>query len=277
MDQETAYVLELRRSIQKAVRRSTQRPWSLDDIAWTDLRPENLTEHDRTVVKFLTYIEDHIPSYLTFFLKVFPTTGDMPTSAYLRNREYFRFLVLWAGDEERHASALTEYQISAEMADEQTVLEQLAVEGAKPWELPYEDPLELFTYAFLQEKATQLFYQRFKNVVQEPVLRDLLGKLAADEARHFGLYSHLVEASLRKAGPKALDGVKNVLRTFEMPLNGVLDGYWRMALSVVDRVGHDHTEAYDHLGRMVNRFTDTYGTPEVDDLWALIKTAQDMP
>ncbi|WP_199442851.1 acyl-ACP desaturase [Umezawaea beigongshangensis] len=268
--------LETRRVVEQAVRRSGQHRWDLEDVNWDRVRAEELTEDDRTVVRFLTYIEDHIPWYLNFFLDAFPTT-DVDLATYARNREYFRFLVMWANDEEKHAAALTRYQVTAEMADEATVLRQLAAEGGKPWDLPYEHPLELYTYAFLQEKATQLFYQRYQRVVREPLLRDLLGKLAADEARHFGLYSHLVANSLATVGPRALDGVKNVLSTFEMPLNGVLDGYWRMALRVVDRVGHDHTEAYDSLGRLVGRFSDQFGTPDVDDLWRLIRDVQRMP
>jgi len=71
--------------------------------------------------------------------------------------------------------------------------------------------------------------------------------------------------------------VKNVLSTFQMPLDGVLDGYWRMGLTAIDAVGHDHTEAYDALGKLVRRFADTLGAPAVDDLGHLIKAAQRMP
>jgi hypothetical protein len=62
-----------------------------------------------------------------------------------------------------------------------------------------------------------------------------------------------------------------------MPLDGVLDGYWRMGLAAVDAVGHDHTEAYDALGKMIRRFADTLGAPSVDDLTRLIRASQRMP
>ena len=71
-------------------------------------------------------------------------------------------------------------------------LVELAQEGMKQFDLPYEHPIQAFAYTLVQEKATQLFYQRFKDVVTEPVLRDLLNRLARDEARHFAFYSALV-------------------------------------------------------------------------------------
>ncbi|MCP3802921.1 acyl-ACP desaturase [Allokutzneria sp. A3M-2-11 16] len=267
----------MRTSAEAAARSSAAHAWSVDELDWQGLRPEHLTDDDRTIVRFLTFVEDHIPAYLTFALSAFPTTGDMDASTYRRNREYFRFLLAWGNDEEKHASALVQYQIRAEIADGHRLAEELADVGRTPWSLPYEDPLELFVYTFLQEKATQLFYQRYQHVVGEPVLKELLARLARDEARHFAFYSRLVESSLRSTGRQALDGVRNVLSTFRMPLDGSLDGYWRMGLAAVDAVGHDHTEAYDAIGKLVRRFADQLGAPEVEDLDRLIRSAQRMP
>jgi hypothetical protein len=267
----------MHRATVQAVHRSTERAWSPTDLKWQELRPESLTDDDRLIVRFLTFVEDHIPAYLNYALSGFPTTGDLDVPTYLRNRDYFRFLVAWANDEEKHASVLTRYQIEAEMSDEESLALELAEIGKKPWSLPYQDPLELYVYTFLQEKATQLFYQRYQSVVSEPVLKDLLQRLARDETRHFAFYSRLVEDSLQRMGPKACDGVKNVLSTFRMPLDGVLDGYWRMGLAAVDAVGHDHTEAYEALGKLIRRFANTLGTPSMDDLSRLIRTSQRMP
>lgn len=267
----------VRASAQTAARLSAAHAWAVDDLSWDSLRPEQLTDDDRTIVRFLTFVEDHIPAYLTFALSTFPTTGDLDASTYRRNREYFRFLLAWGNDEEKHASALVTYQIRAQIADGERLAEELTDIGRRPLSLPYEDPLELFVYTFLQEKATQLFYQRYQHVVGEPVLRELLARLARDEARHFAFYSRLVEHSLRTSGERALNGVRTVLSTFRMPLDGSLDGYWRMGLAAVDAVGHDHTEAYDAIGKLVRRFVDQLGAPAVEDLGRLIRSAQRMP
>lgn len=270
-------IVAMRDAAAMFVRRTAERPWSLADVDWGAVRGEELTADDRMIVRFITYVEDHIPEFLTINLNAFPTTGDISAATYHRNREYARFLVAWASDEDKHASALRRYQLTSEMADEAGLAADLAEVGRKPFEMPYEDPLEAFIYLFLQEKATQLFYQHYLQVVQEPVLRSLLQLMSRDEAKHFAFYSRLIEESLGRASDKTLDRAKSVLSDFKMPLDGVYDGYWRLALKVVDRVGHDHTEAFLALKKLVRRFSSTVGTPEADDFGKLIRTAQRMP
>ncbi|MFF4247978.1 acyl-ACP desaturase [Streptomyces sp. NPDC001822] len=267
----------IRRSAVTTVRRTAEHPWSLSDVNWSEVRPEELTDDDRSIVRFITYVEDHIPAFLSFNLSAFPTTGDISTATYHRNREYARFLFAWANDEEKHASALSEYQLVSEMADEKSLADDLAEVGRQPFSMDYEDPLEAFLYLFMQEKATQLFYQHYRAALSEPVLQQLLRLMARDEARHFAFYSRVIEESLGRAGAKTLSRAKDVLSTFQMPLDGVYDGYWRLALKVVDRVGHDHTEAYEALDKLVRRFVNTLGTPEVDDFGRFVKTVQKMP
>lgn len=270
--------LEMRELVEPAVQRAVDRAWSLDDLDWSGLRPDELTEDDRSVVRFITYIEDHIPGYLTWLLDRFPTTGDdLELAEVCVNREYFRFLIAWANDEERHAAALTRYQISAGMAEPAALLADLAEEGRKPFALPYTDPLQAFTYTLVQEKATQLFYQRFHDAATEPLLRDLLTRLARDEARHFSLYSHLVAAYLKRDGVRALPDLKEVLHTFRMPLADTLDNYWRWALRVGDAVGYRHTDAYLSLGRLVDQFVDRPGSAEVDDVRHLVLDLTRLP
>lgn len=63
------------------------------------------------------------------------------------------------------------------MATREQLLADLAEEGRKEFVLPYEHPVQSFTYTLVQEKATQLFYQRFRETVSEPFLKELLGRL----------------------------------------------------------------------------------------------------
>jgi hypothetical protein len=255
-----------------AVRRGDRHSWSIDELKWEALRPEQLTSTDQSVVRFITFIEDHIPGYLTYFLGAFPVSGeDLSIEEFCFNREYFRFLLAWANDEERHAAALTRYQIEAGISEPQALMVELAEEGRKQFSLPYAHPIQAFTYTLVQEKATQLFYQRFKDVVSEPVLRDLLHRLARDEARHFAFYTSLVGEYLRREGPAAtVPDLKDVLGTFRMPLADTLSGYWRWSLQVADAAGYDHTEAYEALVRLVRGFTTAGGEASVEDLASFV-------
>lgn len=257
----------MRALVGDAVARGARRQWAIEDLDWAALRPERLTDTDRSAVRFLTFIEDHIPGYLTYFMELFPLTDRESIEDFCFNREYFRFLIAWAYDEERHASALTRYQIDAGISDPDKLLVELATEGAKKFDLPYEHPVQAFTYALVQEKATQLFYQRFKEVVTEPVLRDLLTRLARDEARHFAFYTNLVGEYVTRHGFAAtVPGIKDVLGTFRMPLADTLKGYWRWSLKVADAAAYDHTEAYDAVVRLVSGFSGARGDASAADL-----------
>ncbi|GLW46821.1 hypothetical protein Stsp02_24830 [Streptomyces sp. NBRC 14336] len=253
--------------VDQAVTRAGERSWTLQDLDWAALRPEELTDVDRSAVRFITLVEDHIPGYLSHFLQAFPMAGaELELERFGFNREYFRFLVAWAGDEERHAAALSRYQVETEMTTREELWRELAEEGRKEFTIPYAHPLQSFTYTLVQEKATQLFYQRFRQTVSEPFLRELLGRLARDEARHFAFYSSLVGAYLARDGAEAVPGLKDVIASFRMPLADTMNGYWRWSLKVADAAHYDHTEAYEALVRLVHGFVDRPGDPSVADL-----------
>jgi acyl-[acyl-carrier-protein] desaturase len=260
-----------------AIRRGEDRGWGVADLDWGAIRPELLTDADVSVVRFITFIEDHIPGYVTALLHAFPVDGaehDLPVVAL--NREYFRFFIAWACDEERHASALTRYQEAAGLADPRQLRLDLAAEGRKHLTLPYLEPLEIFTYTMLQEKATQLFYQQFRSAVSEPTLRELLLRLGRDEARHFAFYSHLVEEYLRRDPAAAAPHLKEVLRTFRMPLAETLPRYRRWSQEVAATAGYDHRQSYLALERLVDSYTAAAGD-SLDEVAALLRAARSLP
>lgn len=263
----------MRDLVGQSVLRGTERQWSIDELDWPALRPERLTTTDRSVVRFITFIEDHIPGYLTYFLDTFPVAGtDLGVEEFCFNREYFRFLIAWAHDEERHASALTRYQIAAGISEPGKLAVELAEEGRKQFTLPYSHPIQGFAYTLVQEKATQLFYQRFRNIVTEPVLHDLLSRLARDESRHFAFYCQLVAAYVQRHGVAAtVPDLREVLATFRMPLADTLTGYWRWSLTVADAAGYDHTEAYESLARVVKDFTGERGDASAEQLLSFVQ------
>ena len=272
-DTEQIELPAMRDLVNQYVLRGVRRQWSIDELDWTALRPERLTATDQSVVRFITFIEDHIPGYLAYFLNAFPVVGtDLSIEEFCFNREYFRFLIAWAHDEERHASVLTRYQLEAGISGPDKLALELAEEGRKRFSLPYEHPVQAFAYTLVQEKATQLFYQRFKDIVTEPVLRDVLTRLARDESRHFAFYCQLVTAYGERHGAAAtVPDLKEVLGTFRMPLADTLTRYWRWSLNVADAADYDHTEAYESLVRVVKDFTAERGAASADDLAAFVQ------
>lgn len=269
----------IRQAVGPVIQRGAEQTWHLGSLDWDRLEPDRLTDLDRSAVRYVTFIEDHIPGYLDWLLTTFPATGaDRDVDTFCANREYFRFFVTWAAEEERHASALTHYQVSAGItADENDLLAELAQECAKPFSLPYDHPLQAFTYTLIQEKATQLFYQRFRAGLREPVLRELLRLMARDEARHFSAYSKLVAGYLAQDGSKAAPYLKDVVATFRMPLSTTLAGYRRWSFQLADAIGYDHTEAYGALARLVADFVERPGPAGSEEVLGLIDDLGSLP
>ncbi|MEL7368988.1 MAG: acyl-ACP desaturase [Myxococcota bacterium] len=248
------------------------RPWRRFDFAWDQIDIEPLTADQRSAVEFITLIEDHIPGYLDQYLSIFDVSPGQPEDVYAYNREFYHFATRWAFEEDAHAHVLATYQLKAGLCTEADLRKQLAHEGVKEFSLDITQPIEMLTYALIQEKATQIFYQQFMHAVNEPVLKSILRCLVTDEARHYAFFSEVVEAYLEHFGDRAIRPMQDVLENFRMPLSATLKGYWRWSLRVSDAAGgYRHTEAYEALARLVDRVSQGSRSVAADELVSYIR------
>ncbi|MQY17138.1 acyl-ACP desaturase [Nocardia macrotermitis] len=242
------------------------RAWDVETaFDWDRAAADRLTEGQRSAVQFVTYIEDHLPGYFDVYQRYFPVDGRVDQDTFVHNRELYHFTVRWALEEDTHARALARYQQAAGMAERSTLRDELAVEGRKPFDLPYRHPVQFFAYALVQEKATQLYYQSLREVSGDPVLAAVLSRLARDEARHFSFMADVVGRYLRTQGDAVVEPIREVVAGFRMPLADTMRGYWRWALRIADVADYDHTAAYAHLVRIIDRAVDTRTEP-LDEL-----------
>lgn len=243
------------------------RPWSVESGLDWDLADANrLSEGERSAVEFITLIEDHLPGYFSLYTEHFPVDGSVPPEVYAHNRELYHFTIRWAYEEDTHARALTRYQVASGMGDAASVREQLIVPGQARFELPYHHPVQFFAYALIQEKATQIYYQQLRAVANDPVLAHVLTRLSRDEARHFTFMADVVTYYLRAYGDGVAEPIREVVAGFRMPLSDTIRGYWRWALKIADTASYDHTDAYEHLIKVINRAVDTPRSARVDHL-----------
>jgi acyl-[acyl-carrier-protein] desaturase len=249
----------VRDNVQKFLRTApADKRWDPEtEIDWAKTGSSQLTEGQRSAVEFITIVEDHLPGYFDIYGKTFPVDGSVDTETYIHNRELYHFTIRWAQEEDAHARALAKYQLAAGMATQDDLRLSLAAEGMKAFSLPYDNPVQLFTYPLLQEKATQLYYQHLKSVVEDPVLKLILTRLSQDEARHFSFFSDMVTSYLVEYGDAVVEPIKDVVANFRMPLADTMNGYWRWALKIADTAAYDHTDAYAHLINAVHRACDT--------------------
>ncbi len=248
-----------------------QREFALTDTRkWPAVDRERLTDDQVSALRFITFIEDHIPGYFAEYYRLFPLHEGLPLDQLVYNREMYRFTVGWAREEERHAHLLFKYQVHAGLTPAQELREQLAREVAKPFHLEQvEEIAAIVAYTVVQEKATQIFYRLFERSLSEPLLIAILRQLGRDESRHFAFFAKLLESYVQQFGPQVIGPVKDVIAHFKMPLATTLRGYWRWAIQIADAMDYDHTEAFEHLVRTVNRVADASihsKTTELSDL-----------
>lgn len=261
-------VAELATLIDEYAIDADQRTYPLmDHTSWPAVDRARLTEDQISALQFITFIEDHAPGYLAEYHRLFPLDPTLAEHTALYNREMRRFTARWAVDEERHAHLLSKYQVHAGLIEAAELRRQLIREAVKPFHLDQCDHVAaIVAYTVIQEKATQIFYRRFADRIDEPLLAKLLGQLGRDESRHCAFFSRVLEAYVRSAPSSSIDAVKEVLRSFKMPLSNTLKGYWRWAVRITDAVGYDHTEAYQHLVRVVERTADASQRSRTADL-----------
>ncbi|GAA5069255.1 hypothetical protein HNP84_008963 [Thermocatellispora tengchongensis] len=253
------------------------RAWDVETaFDWAAADAGLLTDGQRSAVRFVTLIEDHLPGYFDVYHRNFPVDDTVDPAVFTHNRELYHFTVRWAAEEDTHARALARYQEASGMAVRDELREELAVEGRKRFDLPYDHPVQFFTYALVQEKATQIYYQQLREVCGDPVLRAVLTRLSRDEARHFSFMADVVGRYLRAYGDTVAEPMRDVIAAFRMPLADTMRGYWRWALKIADVARYDHTDAYEHLIKVIDRAVDA-PTRRIDELTAFISRCRALP
>ena len=155
--------------------------WTLDDIAWETFDPQRVDADILLAVKAASMVESHSDDYVAYLCNVFNDDIAFQQDA-----------IRWGREELQHGSALRRW---AELADPDWQFEQ-AFSRFKKWHVL---PLgatesvrgsrtnELVARCIV-EVGTSSYYSALRDAVEEPVLKQICGKIAADEFRHYKLF-----------------------------------------------------------------------------------------
>jgi acyl-[acyl-carrier-protein] desaturase len=228
------------------------------DFDWSALRDSvlqsNLTELHFGAVETAMIVEDHIPGYASEYIRVFMLDEDRTDAEAWTCRQMLHFVYRWVAEEDRHAHCLELWLRNCGRSDPAALTTLMVTAGKKPYVAPHEDPIQLFAYTTLQEKATQLYYSCLRSVVDEPILRSVLGKLAQDEARHCHFFSQMALDALQGANSRQIVQIREALEQFRMPLTTMVENYKRKAIQMNRAAtGYDYRDALDHFSRLVKR------------------------
>ena len=246
------------------LRRADRMGWSPYDLMEADnvrqlARTERLSEVQRNAVRTVLYVEDHLPGYLSEYLRVM-TDPDLPDDQYVINRKALHYTLRWVAEEDRHAHVLEMYLTKTGLVPEAELNAEMARERKTAYVFPYRHLEESFIYLALQEKATHLYYRALARDVDEPLLRSILNKMGADEASHGAFFYDLLIKCNRGDLDALARKVSAVANDFKMPVQSSLLNYRRQVLNLMRAApSYKHPDVFADMMRAVERASERYG------------------
>ncbi len=159
--------------------------WTLDDIAWDRFDRRRADPDLIRIVKAAAMVEHNGGDYAVYLCNVFQGDPDFQQAA----RD-------WAQEEVQHGQALRRW---AELADPQWDFTASFRRFTETFKLPLQATQsvrgsrtgELISRCIV-ETGTSSYYTALADATDEPVLKQVCGKIAADELRHYRLfYKHM--------------------------------------------------------------------------------------
>jgi rubrerythrin len=159
--------------------------WTLDDIPWGQFDPGKVKPELVSLVKAASMVEYNGQDYARYLCEVFADDAEFQQAAHL-----------WAEEEIQHGRALRKW---AELADPAFDFDKSFKMFTDGYKLPVGVAAsvrgsrtgELIARCVV-ETGTSSYYTAIKDYSDEPVLRAICAKIAADEFRHYKLfYTHL--------------------------------------------------------------------------------------
>lgn len=163
--------------------------WTLDDVHWDRFDPTKVESWMLTAVKAAALVEFNAPDYVTYLKRVFK---DAPTQAAIEE---------WGTEESQHGRALGRW---AETADPSFNLADTFARFRKGYRPDHFDGDaetsirgsrrgEMIARCVV-ESGTSSYYSAIRDATEEPVLKEIAGRIAADEYRHYRLFFEILNA-----------------------------------------------------------------------------------
>ncbi|MDA0338705.1 MAG: ferritin-like domain-containing protein [Proteobacteria bacterium] len=169
--------------------------WTLDDIPWQDFDAAKVNADVLQVIKTAALVERNGADYGLYLANVFAGDTEFCTAA-----------ERWATEEEQHGAALGRW---AERADPDFDFQTAFSRFKELYRIPVEATQSVrgsrageLCARCVVETGTSSFYSAIRDAVEEPVLRAICKKIAADEFRHYKLFAtHLARYLSRESMP----------------------------------------------------------------------------
>ncbi|HEX4295150.1 MAG TPA: ferritin-like domain-containing protein [Rhizomicrobium sp.] len=170
--------------------------WSLDEVQWQNFDASKVEPWLITAIKGAALVEFNAPDYVSYLKRVF---HDAKTQALIEE---------WGKEESQHGRALGRW---AEMADptfnQKETFERFR-EGYRPVHFTGNEEGSIrgskrgeMISRCVVESGTSSYYTAIRDATDEPVLKEIAGRIAADEYRHYKLFFETMNAQEEKDLP----------------------------------------------------------------------------
>ena len=172
--------------------------WTLDDVDWSKFDAAKVDGELLAAVKAASLVEYNAGDYVAYLKRVFRGASD----------ETLQTIEDWGHEEIQHGLALGRW---AEMADPNFSFRSSfarfraayrpahfesgegSIRGSKRGEM---------IARCVVESGTSSLYSAIRDAAEEPVLREIAGRIAADEFRHYRLFYQILEAEAEPDLPR---------------------------------------------------------------------------
>jgi rubrerythrin len=165
--------------------------WTLDSIAWDRFDASKVDPEILRNIKAAAMVERNGSDYGIYLGRVFSDDPEFTDSV---NR--------WAGEEVQHGAALGRW---AQLADPSWDFDAAFARFRKGYQLPLDATRSVrgsqageMMARCIVETGTSSYYSALKDASDEPVLKQICAKIAADEFRHYKLFYEQLRRCLKR-------------------------------------------------------------------------------
>ncbi|MGF1505546.1 MAG: acyl-ACP desaturase, partial [Anaerolineae bacterium] len=209
-----------------------KRNWNPDlNFEWPKLRTDHHPAVQRILEGFFA-VEQYVPDYVETLLEVTRTSHGRS-----------HFTIRWGAEEEKHADLWYNAVLFSKHRNPQWIRDYMQTLRSTPWELLFEDPIEITAYVTIQERATQLNYLNTGLVAsgknpdfpdsEDPVLAQAARTIAIDEAAHYNFFLEVLRLYLYYYPARTLEAINTVIKNFTMPADEYLPDFQSFADALV--------------------------------------------
>ena len=159
--------------------------WTLDEVSWSLFDPAAVDPSMLAAIKAAALVEYNAPDYVAYLKRVF---GNSPP-------ETLDWIERWGAEEAQHGQALGRW---AEMADPSFSLDDAFArfrKGYRPAHFHNDDTDSVrgsrrgeMIARCVVESGTSSYYSAIRDATDEPVLKEIAGRISVDEYRHYKLF-----------------------------------------------------------------------------------------